>query len=180
MLKQLKHMETFLELLKYTVPSLIVGIVAYLVMQKFLDNEHRKQLLELRRANQKATTPLRLQAAERLVLFLERISLNNLVLRLHKEGMSAVLLKAELRNAVKDEFEHNLTQQIYISATSWETTRKAKDEILNVINLASTQVTADAPAADLGQRIFEIMVKLEKSPSQIAINVIKQEIRQLF
>ena len=66
-------METFLEILKYILPSLIVFGATFFVMKKFLDAEHRKQLLLLRKENQSVTTPLRLQAYERLILFLERI-----------------------------------------------------------------------------------------------------------
>ena len=173
-------METFLEILKYILPSLIMFGALYFVMNRFLDTEHRKQLMALRKENNTVTTPLRLQAYERLVLFLERISMDKLVLRISKPGMSAFLLKAELLRTIQQEFEHNLTQQLYISNTSWETVKKAKDESLKVINLAGTQMKPDSKAIDLGQKIFEIMTKLEKSPSQLAISILKKEIRQLF
>ena len=173
-------METFLEILKYILPSLIVFGATYFVMQKFLDSEHRKQLLLLRKENQSVTTPLRLQAYERLVLFLERISLNNLVLRVHKPGMSAKLLQADLIRTIQQEFDHNLTQQVYISSSGWDTVKKAKDESVKIINLAGAQMEASATAADLGQKIFEIMMKFEHAPTQIAIQILKKEIRQLF
>ena len=173
-------METFLEILKYIIPSLIVFGAVYFVMSKFLDTEHRKQLLELRQENQKITTPLRLQAYERLVLFMERISMDKLVLRVNKPGMSAKLLQADLLRTVQQEFDHNLTQQLYTSNTSWETVKKAKDESLKIINLAGAQMKPDSKGTDLGQKIFEIMMKLDKSPSQIAVLILKKEIRQLF
>ena len=173
-------METFLEILKYILPSLIVFGATFFVMKKFLDAEHRKQLLLLRKENQSVTTPLRLQAYERLILFLERISMDKLVLRVTKPGMNALLLKTDLLRTIHQEYEHNLTQQLYTSNTSWDTVKKAKDESLKIINLAATQVKPDASAPELGQKIFEIMTKLDKSPSQIAILILKKEIRQLF
>ncbi len=173
-------METFLELLKYILPSLIMFGGVYFVMNKFLDTEHRKQLLALRQENQKVTTPLRLQAYERLVLFLERIAMDKLVLRVNKPGMSAKLLKTELLRTIQQEFDHNLTQQLYTSNTAWDTVKKAKDESLKIINLAGAQMKPDANGAELGQKIFEIMMKLDKSPSQITILILKKEIRQLF
>ncbi|MBL4592439.1 MAG: hypothetical protein JKX68_01330 [Flavobacteriales bacterium] len=173
-------METFLEILKYILPSLIMFGALYFVMNRFLDTEHRKQLLVLRQENQKITTPLRLQAYERLVLFLERISMDKLVLRVNKPGMSAKLLKSELLRTIQKEFEHNLTQQLYTSNTSWDTVKKAKDESLKIVNLAGVQMKPDANGAELGQKIFEIMLKLDKSPSQIAVLILKKEIRQLF
>ena len=173
-------METFLEILKYILPSLIMFGALFFVMNRFMDTEHRKQLLLLRKENQKITTPLRLQAYERLILFLERIAMDKLVLRINKPGMSSNLLKADLLRAIQQEFEHNLTQQLYISNTSWETVKKAKDESIKIVNLAGAQMKPNAKATDLGKKIFEIMIKLEKSPSQLAVLILKNEIRQLF
>ena len=173
-------METFLEILKYILPSFITFGATYFVMNKFLDTEHRKQLVVLRQENQKITTPLRLQAYERLVLFLERISMDKLVLRINKPGMSAKLLKSNLLRTIQQEYDHNLTQQLYISNTSWEIVRKAKDESLKIVNVAASQTDPNAKGIVLGQKIFEIMMKLDKPPSQLAILIIKKEIRQLF
>ena len=113
-------METVLDILKYILPSAITFAAVYFVLQKFLDNEHRKQLLLLKKEAQSETIHLRLQAFERLVLFLERSSLDKLVLRLHKPGMSAKLMQAEITRTINEEFNHNLTQQVYISATTWD------------------------------------------------------------
>jgi hypothetical protein len=173
-------METFLEILKYILPSLIMFGGVYLVMNKFLDTEHRKQLLLLRQENQKVTTPLRLQAYERLVLYLERISMDKLVLRISKPGMSAKLLQSDLVRTIQQEFDHNLTQQLYTSNTSWGTVKAAKDESLKIVNLAGARVKPNANSAELGQKIFEIMMELDKSPSKIAVLILKKEIRQLF
>ena len=173
-------MDTFLEILKYILPSLVMFVALYFVMNRFLETEHRKQLMMLRKENNTVTTPLRLQAYERLVLFLERISMDKLVLRVSKSGMSAKMLKSELLITIQQEFEHNLTQQLYISNSSWENVTQAKDESLKIVRIAASKVSPDANAVQLGQKIFEIMVNLEKSPAQIAILILKKEIRQLF
>lgn len=173
-------METFLEILKYILPAFIVFGATYFVMNKFLDTEHKKQLLQLKQENQKLTTPMRLQAYERLILFLERVAMDKLVVRVNKPGMSAKLLQADLIRTITQEFDHNLTQQMYISNNSWEIIKKAKDELLKVITLAGTQMKPDAKGLDLAQKIFEIMTKLERSPSQYAILILKKEIRQMF
>ena len=173
-------MDVLLEILKYVVPSLVVFAATYFIIQKFMDNEYRKQLLLLKKENHNITTPLRLQAYERLVLLLERISFNNMVLRVHQPGMSAKLLQAELLKAVQQEFEHNLVQQIYISSSGWEQVKKAKEDVVKIINLASAQMKDDSTGADLGQKIFEIMMKMEVSPTHATIALLKKEIRQLF
>lgn len=173
-------MDTFLELLKYTVPSLIMFVATYLILKKFMDNEYRKQMLELRKANQKIATPLRLQAYERLILFLERVSLNNIVSRVNRQGMDAKLLQSSLIQTIRTEFEHNISQQVYVSATIWDTTKIAKEEVIKIINIAATQLPPNATNAELSKKIFDIVLKLESSPTQIAINQVKKEIRQLF
>jgi len=173
-------MDEIIELLKYTVPSLVVFVATYFIMKKFMDNEYRKQMVELRKGSQKVVTPLRLQASERLVLFLERISLNNLVARVNRSGMDAKWLQTSLIQTVRHEFEHNLTQQLYISGTTWETIRTSKEEIIKVINIAASQVPKDATSLELAQKIFEIMTKLENSPTQHALDVVKKEVRQFF
>ena len=145
-----------------------------------MDAEQRKQLYEVRKENQKATTPLRLQAYERIVLFLERISPENLVLRVHKPGMSAKLLQANLIITIKTEFEHNVAQQIYISSSSWEVVKKVKEDIIRAINIAADNLDDNATGVELGQKLFEVMSKLEKSPTHVAIGILKNEIRQLF
>ncbi len=173
-------MEELLDLLKYTVPALVVFVACFFILKKFMDNEYRKQLLELRKANQNYTTPLRLQAYERMILFLERVSLNNLVSRVQKRGMSAKQFQSDLIVTVRTEFEHNLSQQIYVSQTAWDTVKLAKEEVIKVINVSATQVRDDASCAELSQKIFEILLKLEVSPTQMAITTIKKEVRQLF
>ncbi|PKP48253.1 MAG: hypothetical protein CVT95_04590, partial [Bacteroidetes bacterium HGW-Bacteroidetes-12] len=147
---------------------------------KFMDAEQRKNMYEIRKENQKITTPLRLQAFERIILYLERISPENLILRIHKPSMSAKQLQANLIATIKSEFEHNMAQQIYVSSTSWDIVKKVKDDIIRAINIAADNLPPDAKAADLGQKVFEVMSKLEKSPTHAAISILKNEIRQLF
>lgn len=173
-------MQEVLDIAKYILPSLVVLVATLLIIKKFMDAEQRKQLYEVRKENQKATTPLRLQAYERIVLFLERISPENLVLRVHKPGMSAKLLQANLIITIKTEFEHNVAQQIYISSSSWEVVKKVKEDIIRAINIAADNLDDNATGVELGQKLFEVMSKLEKSPTHVAIGILKNEIRQLF
>lgn len=173
-------MEDILDILKYVLPSLVVLATSLLVIKKFMDAEQRKHIYEIRKENQKITTPLRLQSYERLILFLERISPENLILRVHKPGMSAKMLQSNLITIIKSEFEHNLTQQVYISSSSWEIIKKVKDDIIKAVNIAAGNIPNDAKGTDLGQKLFEVMSKLEKSPTQVAIGILKNEIRQLF
>jgi hypothetical protein len=173
-------METTFEILKYILPSLIMFGALYFVMNRFLDTEHRKQLSVLKKESIAITTPLRLQAYERFILFLERIVVDKLILRVNRPGMDAKFLKAALLKTVEEEFSHNLTQQLYISAANCETIKQAKEETIKIINVAGAKLPANAKGADLAKNIFEIITSLEKQPAQFAILTLIIEIRLLF
>jgi hypothetical protein len=137
-------MEDFLDILKYILPSVITFLASYLIIKRFLDNDYRKKTVDIKMQNQKTIMPVRLQAYERLVLLLERISLPSLIQRTHKQGMSARMLQAELVKAIRAEFDHNLSQQVYITNKSWESVKTAKEETIKAINIAASRVGDDA------------------------------------
>ncbi len=173
-------MEELLDIAKYILPSVVVFAACFYIIKTFLTEDYRKKMLELRMGNQKLITPIKLQAYERIALFLERIALNNLIVRVYKPGMSARLLQAELLKAIRSEFEHNLSQQIYLSNDSWNATKTAKEEIIKVINIASSKVSDEANGTDLSKVIFELITKVDKLPTEYALELLKMEIRLVF
>ncbi len=173
-------MDQLLDILKYIVPSLVVLATAYLLIEKFFENERHQRNLMFKRESQGLTTPVRLQAYERLTLFLERINPSALVTRVHKSGMSAKLLQAELLKAVRTEFEHNLSQQIYVSPGAWELIKNAKEETIKLVNTAAINMTDEASGLELGKLILEVAMKIEKLPGEVALDYLKQEARQIF
>ena len=173
-------MDALLEILKIVLPSGIVFATSYFLVKNFLNSEHEKRLSEARLANQQTITPIRLQAYERIILFLERISPNSLIARVYKNGMSSRQLQAELLKTIRAEFEHNLSQQIYMSNKTWEMVKGAKEENIKLINLASTKVLDNASGLDLSQTIIQMNSQLVKSPTQTAIENIKSEIEERF
>lgn len=104
------------------------------------------------------STPLRLQAYERLVLLTERISLPNLISRLNQPGISAAEMKLILTENIKQEFEYNSTQQLYVSPMSWDAVRNLKEQNIMVINQVSGMLPLDASAADLNKKILEVLM----------------------
>jgi hypothetical protein len=167
-------------ILKYTIPALIVFVASFLIMKKFFDNEYRKQLFELKKASMKTITPIRLQAYERAALFLERIDIENMIKRVNKPTMKADQLHLNLMNAIRSEYEHNLSQQIYMSNESWEAIQKAKDETLKLIHVAKAQVDNKATSLQLAQVIFTLAEEEKSSPSDKALLILKKEIKHLF
>ncbi|MBX7181182.1 MAG: hypothetical protein K1X82_03635 [Bacteroidia bacterium] len=168
------------DILRYILPSLIVFVTSVLTLKQFMDSQNRMKALELKMNNQKDMTPIRLQAYERIVLFLERISPANILLRVSKPGMSARMLQAELTRTIRQEFEHNLSQQIYMGSNAWELTRNAKEEMVKLVNLSAGKLNDQASGTELGQLILEASSKIEKLPTQIAIDYIKEEIATYF
>src|ERR1051325_6562495 len=147
--------DTILEIVKYVLPSLIVFLTAFFVLRSFFNNEMKKMEQQLRTETRKDTLPLRLQAYERLSVFLERISPVNLIPRTVQPGMTAQMLKQALIQSIRMEYEHNISQQIYVSTNVWRTVSIVKDELIKDINLLTVSMPADTPAKELSKRILE-------------------------
>lgn len=170
----------FLEVIKYTLPSIVAFIAVFLIQKQFFEQQWQKSQLEIRRLNQQSITPTRLQAYERVVLLLDRISPNHLVMRLNKPGLEAKQFQSQLIQNIRSEYEHNLTQQIYMSRGAWEAVKKAKEESVKLINIAATKVPGDAPAIELSKTILELAMEIEELPTQKAIDLIKREARTIY
>jgi hypothetical protein len=165
--------------LKYILPSLVVLAAAYYLLKLFLDNEQKKRTSEIKMAGYKIITPIRLQAYERLVLFIERISPESLVMRLHKPELSALQMQTALIIAIREEFEHNLSQQVYVSSQAWDLVRSAKEDMIKLINTSATRINDNSFATEFSQKIFELSLG-EKLVTKTALEFLKNEIRQVF
>lgn len=177
-------MDTFAEILKITLPALLVALLAYFLIRQFLDKDENRQELfnrqQLKLDMQKTMLPLRLQAYERLALLLERISPANLLIRVNLMGMTAEQLHSALTQVLRDEFDHNLSQQVYVSGKAWENLRNAREELIRMINSAASKLSADATGADLATEIFTIDLQPGKQAYQVALDQLKEEFREYF
>jgi hypothetical protein len=174
-------MEGLIEILKIILPAGAVFAAAFLLVQKFLANEQKRRDHELKKASLSSITPLKIQAYERIVIFLERIHPNTLVVRVNKHGMTAQQLHQELIKAIKTEYEHNLSQQIYVSHNSWELVKTAKEEIIKLVNISATKVPHDNSSNDLAMMVLNITANVDKKmPNEVALEYVKKEIAQIF
>jgi hypothetical protein len=173
-------MTEFLEILKYVLPSLVVFLTAAWIMQAFLKREDSRRKLEVSLKNYKTITPIRLQAYERIVLFLERVSPESLILRVTRQGMTAKQLQSEMINSIRAEFEHNLSQQVYISNEAWELVKSARSNLIKMINTCAENVNPEAPAFNLSKAILEAVMEMDKQPSNQAIDFLKKEMQTYF
>ena len=171
--------KNIIDVLLYFVPALLVLGAMFLLIKKFLDRDYRLKLIEAKQLLQKDMLPLRLQAYERLVLFLERISPSSLLMRINRPNMNSMQLHSELLSTIRTEFEHNLSQQIYMSNQAWEQVKIAKEEIIKIVNTSSEKVGPNNTSINLSTEIFEEMLRKEAFPTQKAIDYLKNEVRQL-
>ena len=182
-------MEKISDVLLYFIPAILVLIGMFIVIKRFIDNqtatikrflekEIQLKVAEERNNRQKESLPLKLQAFERLILFLERISPNSLLVRVHRGGMTAVQLQAELVATIRAEFEHNLSQQIFVSEQAWEEVKDGKEEMLRIINNAFSHAGSNATGIQMSSQIFEQVLRMENVPTQKAVDFIKSEARK--
>lgn len=166
---------TILEIIKITIPALVVFFTVFYLMKHFLENQYQLRMLDYKQGQQKTTIPLRLQAYERLSLFCERISIPSLVLRVRNEGMSASELRLAMMIAVQKEFEHNITQQVYVSDNLWQIVKIARDDVVNVINLVYSNTESNTDAREFGQALFQFVEDRNALPLDKALSAIKKE-----
>ena len=155
-------------------------LIVFRFLKKQTDKEVIKLRSELHKQRQEFFLPSRLDAYQRSVLLLERIHPNSLIMRAHNPKLNATLFQAELVKTVRSEFEHNLAQQIFITAGTWEIIRNSKDEVIKLIHMAGSQMSEKSTSTDLSEKIFEIIAQLEEFPTSIAVKIVKKEFQELF
>ncbi len=168
-------MTFILEILKFTIPGVIVFLTAYFLIKAFMENEQKKREMELKGKTLSVTSPIKIQAYERLVLFLERINPESLLIRVQTPEMQVHQLHNELLIMIRAEFEHNLSQQIYVSPQTWSAIKQTKEHVIKIINTAASEVNLAAPASELSENILRKMMSLEINPIYITIGILKQE-----
>lgn len=168
------------EILFFLAPALLLFGMAYLLVKKFLDNSQRLKLFEMKRLLSKDILPQRLQAYERMVLYLERISPNNLLVNTYKKGMTVEVFKKELIRTIQTEFQHNITQQIYMSHEVWMHVKNSKEELVKIIIQSSQNLKPDDPGIALSKAIFSRIMENEEAPTSLALRKIKAEIISMF
>lgn len=170
----------FAEILKIVLPALMVFLAGHLALRAMLNNDAQRRRTELLFNTTKITLPLRLQAYERLMLFLERISPDSIIMRTSKSNMSAGELQVALLAAIRSEWEHNLSQQLYVSREAWDLVKNAKENIKQIINVCAERVEPTEPAIVLSKRIFDTMIELNINPIHTATDYLRSEVKEIL
>ncbi len=174
-------MEQLLEILKYILPSLVVFVTAFYILNAFMKNQVLQKQIDYRSKAVKETLPLRLQAYERLSLLIERISPTSMIPRVKVAQMSAKELQVALLNNIRQEYEYNLTQQIYVSSQLWALVTNLKEETVNMVASISSNMPEDASASELAREIFQSMLNTKGGfPTTKILEVLKEEVKELY
>ncbi len=174
----------------YIVPSIVFFGAVYYFTNKWVEVQREKNKLafvgnkDVKKAPpadlKKHFFPLQVEAYQRMVLFLERIAPNNMIMRLNNPGLPARAFQQKLIDNVRQEYEHNLAQQIFISPEAWARVQSSKEEILKIINMAATKMEPTALANDLSKGVFEITAQLKDQPTEQAVNFLKNELNEII
>jgi hypothetical protein len=169
-----------MDILKIVLPALLVLLTAYLLLNKLLRSEEKRRNFELRKEALNTLTPIRLRAYERLILVLERTTPATLIVNVAKPDMKNIDLQTQLLASIRQEFSHNLSQQIYVSDEIWTYIRSAQESLLRLVNSCAAQCNPANSASELAERVIQVYGASEQTPTEIAIDKLKKEVRVYF
>ena len=172
------ELEKIFEILLYAVPALITGIIAFYFFKEHTKNEDGRRRFLLHKDIQVNTLPIRLQAYERMALFLERISPSKLLLRISPTSSDKNGYESLLISSIEQEFEHNLSQQIYISDNCWNVITAAKNATIQLIRKAG--LLEKTNSADKLREVVLTEMMEKRSPSDAGLSYIKKEVSELW
>ena len=173
-------MEYIISHLDFILPAVLVMMLAVYMLNKVLNHDHTRRVFEYKKSVAKEMVPLRMQAYERLALFLERMQPSNLLLRVQKPNMKSSMLHVVLLKTIRSEFDHNMSQQVYVSDAAWQLINKGKDQLIGVINQNVTSVSPDSDATEFGKLIIEASLEQQKWFIDEALVLLKEELRKNY
>jgi hypothetical protein len=173
-------MEYLGDLIKIFIPASIVLYGMYAVAKTFLEKGIVEKNLELKQKNAEIVMPIRLQAYERMTMFLERITPNNLLVRLSGNAVQVLDFQQLILREIRDEFNHNLSQQVYMSHELWERIRSSMNEVVTLVNTAAGELQPDEPAINLSKKIFEKIISQNHLTTAETLKFLKEEIQAIW
>lgn len=187
-------MNDTMEFLKILIPSIVLLLVVYIMMREFtkqnakqfnfLRDEQDLQKIKMKNLEKKGvdkvSLPLKFQAYERMVLFLERINPPNLIARVLVPNMKTSSFHSTLLATIRDEYEHNMSQQIYLSDNAWDLVKNAKEEVIRRINTIAANFKSDDDASIFAEEIIKSNISQKSNSIEMALTGLKDDIRNNF
>jgi len=166
------------QIIFYVLPAVVVGIISFYFFSNYMTNEENRRIYELKKENSKNALPQRLQALERMTLFLERIHPGSLLIRVKPIGSSKHDYENLLIRNIEQEFEHNLAQQIYVTDKCWGAIKATKNATISLIRQTNMSDKVDSPDK-LREMILSDLVD-KKAPSETGLAFLKNEVREIW
>ena len=169
-----------MEILKYCLPALIVLLATWLVLFKMLREERDKREFELRKYTHKEALPIRLRGYERLAILLERTTPEHMLRDMDIANLTVQQLQILLMKTVRLEFDHNLSQQVYVSDAVWEAIILVEEEMISFIAAGAKNFAPDSPALPYAQQLITVYSSNGQTPNQLAQIKLREEARSIM
>lgn len=173
-------MEIVLQLALIIIPAGAVLLTTIYFLRRETSKEIQSMRVELKKSRQDFFLPSRVEAYQRAVLLMERIHPNSLVMRLHNPGLPAKALQVKFIDSIREEYDHNVAQQLFVSPQAWQMVKNSKEETIKIINIAGNQMDLTSTGMDLSAKIFEIVAEIGQLPTEITVEYLKTELQELF
>ncbi len=173
-------MDILFQIALILIPSGAVLLTTVLFLRRETSKEIQTVRAEMKKERQTYFLPHRVEAYQRAILLMERIHPNSLVMRLHNPGLPARGLQTEFLKAIREEYDHNVAQQMFISPQAWQMVKNSKEETIKIINIAGNQMGAASTGMDLSAKIFELVAEIGELPTEITVEYLKREVQELF
>lgn len=161
-------------------PLIIIFLFVYYMLKSFFDQFDKQRKQELRLKYSEETLPLRLQAYERIIIFLERIKPESMIMRLATANMTLLDLQKELLQNIREEFEHNQSQQIYLSSEAWSMVVAARQSMIQLVSSATSSHHPNEPYMEYATDLLDEYASISDDPVTLAINFIQNEAKELM
>ncbi|MBP7184054.1 MAG: hypothetical protein KBA06_00980 [Saprospiraceae bacterium] len=173
-------MELFWDLMKVFLPAFMVFLTAYVFLKNYFEKNIILENMKLNAKQSKMTLNQKLLAYERLALLAERLNLTNILLRVKQPDMTVAELKYALLTTIQVEFEHNVTQQIYVSQDLWDIIKMAKDFTVNLVLKAEEGLDPRSSAQPMIDNILSFESQLQSTAWDKALIAIKNEVSKIL
>ncbi|ADY54380.1 hypothetical protein Pedsa_3852 [Pseudopedobacter saltans DSM 12145] len=168
-----------LDVFRLVLAGAILVALIFFIFKGYFDRYQNIQFRNYKIALNKDLLPLKLQALERITLFIERINPSNLLLRIHTPGMTAKQMQFLVLEDIRAEYQHNVTQQLYLSTEAWAIVKRVKDDTVSLINSSVMELHPETSAVELSKIVFAKLESLDQNPYDLATMVIKSQYQEL-
>ncbi|MBC8053971.1 MAG: hypothetical protein H7Y13_12970 [Sphingobacteriaceae bacterium] len=170
----------FIDVVKFVLAGSLISYIAWQLVKSELEKVNHSSLIELKKASQATTLPLRLQAYERLVLFIERINPSNMLVRVHVAGTTVREIQQFLIAEIRTEYQHNITQQLYVSTQAWAVMNRIQEDTISLINNTAAGLSSEASSVELSRIVLTHLANLEDNPYDAGLALLKHDMQHFF